>query len=257
MTTKRSRAPLLATVIFWSALFQVHANTVYLSDSSAWLPNSTWTDFGSTLYAYGAGTDSAVAGVFSPSSGSDYRYTTASNVNGQQFSYSLTNVVGQGVSMSLTPLGGSSSFSFQTIQIPASVAGYNALDIRAYADGGKAVDWQNISFSIATSDQVLGAITPGSLTSVAGDTIYKSIAYFQNDGSKADLSQVNWTFSADVTLVESPSSGGFASFTASSVSSDPPPPSGVASVPETSTWVMGLLALGAVGVLIRQKRQTA
>jgi hypothetical protein len=132
---------------------------------------------------------------------------------------------------------------------------YNALHLYSQATAlGSAVSFANVSFTVSDPAIVLDGTFPVSGTATNATPVVDSyLAYFNDNGTKGDLSSVGWTFSADVTITGNNSKEG-AKFELTGKTLDYTPPSAsVAAVPETGTWVMGLLALAAV-ILVARRR---
>ena len=207
------------------------------------------------------------------------------SLSGKTFNYTVTNTVGQGVSFVLnnpttsgndfslyfgtgTAPQGNSAVSASTLLGPggASVAvqttPYNGLHLFSQATtSGATVSFANISFSVSTPGITLNGAFPTSGTANNANSVVDSyLAYFNDNGTKGDLSSVGWTFSADVTITSpsgsNPKEGAKFEFTGKTLDYTAPS-SSVAAVPETGTWVMGLLALGAVVLLVRRNAKSA
>jgi hypothetical protein len=259
MNAKILKTYLLAAGLFAFGGLTAQAGQIYLGEGQGVITNSVWSNFGATIYSDN-GTGFAYSGIYSPPAVNEYHYTSPSTIDGQKFRFQLTNVVGEGVSFALSPLGTPSPFSFTTFQIPASFGAYNALDISTSSGLEKAISWDNFSFATSPSLPVNGAFSPMTLSSQSGSfqPNYRYLTFANDDGTPGDLSSIGWSFGADVTLLASP--GGWAYLNVYGVSGNYTSPSGSgspAAVPETSTWVMGFLALGASVVLIRRQTRSA
>lgn len=205
-----------------------------------------------------------------------------SNLSGTTFSYEVTNLVGQGLYLSLKNLNtnyttvlsygnfASSPVASNVWQNATSLNGvfpqtsaYNALHLYAQASTvGDQVAYANASFTINTPGITLNGLLPASGSAQYGvnTTTESYIAYFNDDGTKGDLSNIGWTFKSDVTVTRTTVSGSAESakfeFTGKTLDYTPPG-GGVAAVPETSTWTMGFLALGAVVFMVRRKGKSS
>lgn len=205
------------------------------------------------------------------------------SLSGKQYNYTVVNLVGKGLYYKLTPLTGggntvvSSWGNISALDIAggftpgqwtnvATLGGvapqttpYNALHLYAQASSsGDQVDYSNVSFNINTPGITTTGTLPTSGQAKFGvQTVSDSyIAYFNDDNSAGDLASVGWSFSADVTVTRGAASGSGESakfeFTGKTMTYTPPA-SPTAAVPETSTWVMGLLALGTAIVVMRRR----
>jgi len=199
-----------------------------------------------------------------------------SNLSGTPFSYEVTNLVGQGLYLSLKNLNTNSTTvlsygNFASSPVTANVwqnaaslngvlpqtTAYNALHLYAQASTpGDHVSYANASFTINTPGITLSGLLPASGSAQYGvnTTTDSYIAYFNDDGTNGDLSNIGWTFKSDVTVSRTTVSGSAESakfeFTGKTLTT--PPGGDVVAVPETSTWVMSFLALGAVVFMVRR-----
>lgn len=208
------------------------------------------------------------------------------SISGQTFRYEVVNLVGKGLYFTLdkTPLTAPVDFAlgygtFAPGSIPSSgnsvtaatltgaggaavapqTTPYNALHLYSQAtSSGSTVNFANVSFTVSDPAIVLDGAFPVSGTATNAIPVVDSyLAYFNDDGTKGDLSSVGWTFSADVTITGNNSKEG-AKFELTGKTLDYTPPSAsVAAVPETSTWVMGFLALAAVVLVVRSRAGAA
>jgi len=208
-------------------------------------------------------------------------------LSGATHSFRVTNVPGQGIAFQLNPLSNISnvttlawgnfsapfpggSVSAPTLysseagaQIAPQTSPYNSIHLFAMANAlGDQVSFSGAQFtSWLPSGPITNAGTlPTSGAAVNGvSNVFDSyIVYTNDDGTPGDLSSVSWTFFADVTITRTQTGGSEAAkfeFTGKNVTFGTAPPSGEtpASVPETSTWLMGVLALGAVLHLMRRR----
>ena len=205
-----------------------------------------------------------------------------SNLSGTPFSYEVTNLVGQGLYFSLKNLNtnnttvlsygnfASSPVASNVWQNATSLNGvspqttpYNALHLYAQAStAGDQVVYANASFTINTPGITLNGLLPASGSAQYGvnTTTQSYIAYFNDNGTKGDLSSIGWTFKSNVTVSRTTASGSGESakfeFTGKTLDYTPPG-GGVAAVPETSTWIMGFLALGAVVFMVRRNANSS
>ncbi|MEI6490971.1 MAG: hypothetical protein WCO94_00360 [Verrucomicrobiota bacterium] len=205
-----------------------------------------------------------------------------SALSGTPFSYEVTNLVGQGLYLSLKNLNtnyttvlsygnfASSPVASNFWQNATSLNGvfpqttpYNALHLYAQASTvGDQVVYANASFTINTPGITLNGLLPASGSAQYGvnTTTQSYIAYFNDNGTKGDLSSIGWTFKSNVTVSRTTASGSGESakfeFTGKTLDYTPPG-GGVAAVPETSTWIMGFLALGAVVFMVRRNANSS
>ena len=205
-----------------------------------------------------------------------------SNLSGTPFSYEVTNLVGQGLYLSLKNLNtnyttvlsygnfASSPVASNFWQNASGLNGvspqttpYNALHLYAQASTvGDQVVYANASFTINTPGITLNGLLPASGSAQYGvnTTTQGYIAYFNDNGTKGDLSNIGWTFKSDVTVTRTTVSGSAESakfeFTGKTLDYTPPG-GGVTAVPETSTWIMGFLALGAVVFMVRRNAKSS
>ena len=205
-----------------------------------------------------------------------------SNLSGTTFSYEVTNLVGQGLYLSLKNLNtnsttvlsygnfASSPVASNVWQNAASLNGvspqttpYNALHLYAQASTvGDQVVYANASFTINTPGITLNGLLPASGSAQYGVNTFTDsyIAYFNDNGTKGDFSNIGWTFKSDVTVSRTTVSGSAESakfeFTGKTLDYTPAGV-GVAAVPETSTWIMGFLALGAVVFMVRRNAKSS
>jgi hypothetical protein len=203
-------------------------------------------------------------------------------LSGTPFTYEVTNLAGQGVYLSLTNLNTNyttvlSYGNFATSPVASNfwqnatslngvapqTVPYNALHLYAQASStGDQVSYTNATFTINTPGITLNGLLPASGSAqYGGNTSTDSyIAYFNDDGTKGDLSNIGWTFKSDMTVSRGTPSGSGESakfeFTGKTLDYSPPA-GGVAAVPETSTWVMGFLALGTVVFLVRRNAKSS
>jgi len=207
--------------------------------------------------------------------------TDGSPLNSQPFKFELSNQIGQGLSLRLTSISNPALLNYQSSVVFNSEP-YNLLDFHSVTrNPGATVSFTNTSFTLSDNTiQIFGSPAAGGFLADGGgifhpfDGYYSqsvefsdTLAYFNDDGTHGDLSTVNWTYSADVTLTipSNPAAYSTAEFGVFGGSGDYTPSSGsgsassgsVAAVPETSTWVMGFLALGAVTLLIRKNKMAA
>lgn len=204
------------------------------------------------------------------------------NLSGTTFSYEVTNLVGQGLYLSLKDLNtnyttvlsygdfASSPVASNVWQNATSLNGvspqttpYNALHLYAQASTvGDQVVYANASFTINTPGITLNGLLPASGSAQYGvnTTTQSYIAYFNDNGTKGDLSNIGWTFKSDVTVTRTTVSGSAESakfeFTGKTLDYTSPG-GGVTAVPETSTWIMGFLALGAVVFMVRRNAKSS
>lgn len=201
-------------------------------------------------------------------------------LSGKQYNYTVVNLVGKGLYFKLTPLTGGGntavnswggitagdigSYNVWTNQttlngVAPQTTPYNSLHVYAQASStGDQVDFANVTFNINTpGNAFIGSLPTSGQAKFGVQPVTDSyLAYFNDDGSVGDLSNVNWAFSADVTVTRgaASASGESAKFelTGKTLSYSAP-----TAVPETTTWVMGFLALGAAVVLLRTRQKTA
>jgi len=210
------------------------------------------------------------------------------SLSGQTFHYQVMNLVGEGLYFTLNNPGTAgldyamSYGSFNPGSVPSAnssvnsatllgVGGvattpqttpYNGLHLYSQATAsGSSVAFSNVSFTLADSSiQVTGAFPTSGLANNGTPVVDSYLAYFNNDGTKGDLSSIGWTFDADVTITGAPGSnpkeGAKFEFTGKSMNYTQPGES-LTAVPETSTWVMGFFALGVVALLARRKGQSS
>jgi len=183
-------------------------------------------------------------------------------VSGQTFRLELTNTANVGTTVSLQSLNAPSPFSLLSTSPLSPGTAFNGLSFLAIGGGSEfQLDFSNISFTTPDPQvTVTGSIAPASLGGTPWPIMQSTqsfLAYTNDDGSAGDLSAISWTFGADVTLTHTPGSGppepGFVGVTLNPASFSYTAPAAPAAVPETSTWVMGFLALGATVFLARRK----
>lgn len=211
----------------------------------------------------------AMIGNGTPVSPTSIQSTNLSNtlgtLSGAQYTYRVVNTPGSSLTFSLLHPSGAPSASFSwTTTTPLGGVGvqsvsYNALHPYAQATfAGSSVAFQNASFTLSNPViQTLGTLPTSGLANNAAPINDSYIVYVNDDGSKGDLGSIGWTFEAQVTITSSGNSREGAKFELSGKTLDfTPPSSPVVAVPETSTWVMGIMALGAALVVVRKSRRT-
>jgi hypothetical protein len=211
---------------------------------------------------------------------------SSSNISGTTYRYTVVNQVGGGLSFTLdrTPLTTRVDFALAygtlapgiivtpnrsvsaatllgpgNVQIAPQTIPYNALHLFSQATAvGSTVSFENVTFGVTDPTIELDGAFP--LSGMANNTtpmVDSYLAYFNDNGTKGDLSSVGWSFSADVTITGNNSKEG-AKFELTGKTLDYTPSAGaVAAVPETSTWVMGFLALGAVIFVVRRNSKVS
>jgi len=279
MKTTLLRAPLLALLASAVAIAPAYAGKVYFNLSDADLNNVS-----------GAGT-SASASLFVPPGNSlgfgsliQRAHNTPTigaifaapgpSLNNHPFRFELTNLAGQGISLHLTSLSNPALLNYQSSNV-YDPEPYNGLVLElSTQNDGATVSFENAEFTFTDPTiQTFGTLASvGSLANGEGhfsnvlgyytQSVESSyLVYFNDDGTQGDLSAIGWTFAADVTLnlPTNPAAYSGAGIGLFGVNGDLSPSSGsgssspVAAVPETSTWVMGFLALGATVFLARRK----
>ncbi len=196
-------------------------------------------------------------------------------LSGQQFTYRVSNVVGQGIVFTLDSAAttgidrslswGNPAGAANSAVNSAKLGGrapqttpYNAIHLFSQATfGGSKVTFSNVLFSITDPTIILeGAFATSGEATNATPVVDSYLAYVNSDGTKGDLSNVAWTFSADVKITSTgnPKEGAKFEITGKSLDYTPPssPISPLIPVPEPSTAILGLFAMGA-GVLVRRR----
>lgn len=279
---KTSRLQLLTAALVALSISRgnLHAGQIYLglgaSDVANANPAGVQTRYKISAVNWDATIGNAVQPII-PASINAINLGTNANLSGTTFTYEVGNIVGQGVYLSLKNLNtnntsvlswgnfNASPVAANTWQNAGNLNGvfpqttpYNALHLFAQASTlGDGVTFSNANFTINTPGITLNGLLPASGSAQFGlNTTYDSyIAYFNDNGTQGDLSTVGWTFTSNVTVsrTTASNSGESAKFEFTGKTLDYTPPSSPAAVPETSTWIMGFLALAAVVILVRRK----
>lgn len=202
------------------------------------------------------------------------------SLSGQQFTYTVSNIIGQGIVFTLdsaATTGVDRGISWGNPAGPANVAAnsaklgglapqttpYNALHLYSQATfGGSKVSFSNASFTVSDPLIVLqGAFATSGEANNTTPVVDSYLAYFNTDGTKGDLSNIGWTFSADVKITAPGNSKEGAKFEITGKSLDYSPPSIPISplipVPEPGTAIMGLFAMGAAAWVRRRSSANA
>lgn len=196
------------------------------------------------------------------------------SLSAQQFTYTVSNVLGQGIVFRLdsaATIGVDRIISWGSPAGPANVAlnsaklggyapqtlPYNAIHLFSQATfAGSKVAFSNVLFTVSDPTIILeGAFATSGEANNTTPVVDSYLAYFNSDGTKGDLSNVAWTFSADVKITSTGNSKEGAKFEITGKSLDYTPPSPISPlvpVPEPSTAILGLFAMGA-GVLVRRR----
>lgn len=212
----------------------------------------------------------AMLGNGTPVAPSSIQSTSVSNtlsvLSGTPYTYRVVNTPGASLTFSLLhPTAGPSAAFSWTSGTPLGGVGlqsvsYNALHPYAQATfAGSSVAFQNATFSLSNpAVQTIGILPASGFANNSAPINDSYIVYVNDDGSKGDLGSIGWTFEAQVTITSPGNSREGAKFELSGKTLDftPPAPAPVVAVPETSTWVMGIIALGAGLVIVRRSRRT-
>jgi hypothetical protein len=274
----------LAALAFAISSIEAQAGKIYLGVGAASVTNANAAYVQTRLKIDNTNWDAMLGNGYQPIAPGTFAQRDIGNtgsISGQTFRYEVVNLVGQGLYFTLdkTPLTAPVDFSlaygtFNSGSVPAAGSStsaatllgagglqvapqtnfYNALHLYSQATAsGSSVSFANVSFSVSDPSIELNGAFP--LSGMANNTtpmVDSYLAYFNDNGTKGDLSSVGWSFSADVTITGNNSKEG-AKFELTGRTLDyTPPASSVAAVPETSTWVMGFLALGAVIFVVRR-----
>lgn len=122
---------------------------------------------------------------------------------------------------------------------------------------GNKVNFSNVSFTV--TDPTINLVDAFAASGEANNTtpvVDSYLAYFNSDGSKGDLSTVGCRFSANVSITSTGNSKESAKFEITGKTLDYTPPMilqrPAGALPETSTAVIGLVAMGTA-LLIRRR----
>jgi hypothetical protein len=239
------------------------AGTVYLGVSPSQVSNVSAAGFGAG-YSISNGNSDITLRPAVPTL--DYRHADLGNVaqlSGRSIHLTLKNVVSNGFDTGLFFEAAASPNGQKTLTWRAAISGilpqavpYSAIDLYSVATFlGSAVQFSSPKFTLAYPTIALnGSLPPSGLVNHGSPTSDSYIVFLNDDGSKGNLASVGWSFSADVTITASGTTGDVTKFELSGKTLNYTPSSvATAAVPETSTWVMGFLALGAVVFLVSRR----
>lgn len=188
---------------------------------------------------------------------------TLSVLSGTTFTYTVTNTVGSGITFSLTTPSSSYALNWSSSEslggVTAQSVAYNAIHPYAQATfAGSSVQFSNSSFTLADpSIQTFGTLPTSGLANNSNPVIDSYIVYVNDDGTKGNLASIGWTFTSSVTINAPGNSKEGAKFELTGKTLNYSAPSPVVAVPETSTWVMGILAIGAIAIGGLRRRKQA
>lgn len=266
----RTTSPILPIIVVALSLLTVgvsYGGKVYLGVSSSEVSNATNAGF-QTRYRIDLLNWDQMLGNGSNVTLPNFWLNNVSNslsaLSGTQFTYTVSNIVGTGVRFTLSTPTSSYALSWPVALPLGGVAAqsvpYNAIDIYSQATfAGSSVQFSNPKFTLSNpSIQTVGSLPASGLANNANPVTETYIVYVNDNGTKGNLASIGWTFTANVSITSTGHSKDAARFELTGSNLDYTPQAApVVAVPETSTWVMGLLALGAVLFVVRRSTARA